>query len=334
MPLSSEAVRLDAGPRSVHQARTWALDVCRGLDREDLVESTQLAVSELVTNALLHAQPPVELRVRGTRAHPRFEVRDGSRVVPTPPSAALDVDDVLDAFDDLPDGDEFDELALLSTVGRGLGLVAMASQVWGVDLLQDGKVVWFEPVADAEEGAADRAGARGITHDPILSETVTDPGPRADLRYVRVPGVPVRRYHLLRRHYRELRRELRLLALAHEADYPLSRELTSLFERFDDDVHALSADSALDAALAAGDDVVDVEVWVSSDFGAASRQMLELLDLADAFCRTQRLLALERSPGQRRFQEWLLGELAGQLTGRPVAPWVEEDAASDRGHAS
>ena len=55
--------------------------MCADLDRMDLAECTELAVTELVTNAVLHASDPISLRVAGTFDHPRFEVADGSQVV-------------------------------------------------------------------------------------------------------------------------------------------------------------------------------------------------------------------------------------------------------------
>ena len=42
-------------------------------------------------------------------------------------------------------------------------------------------------------------------------------------------GVPVRDYISFHNHFRELRREVRLLAMANEADYPLARDLADVF---------------------------------------------------------------------------------------------------------
>ena len=52
------------------------------IDRAELVESASLGVSEVITNALLHAEQPVKVRLRGTLEHPRIEVRDGSKEPP------------------------------------------------------------------------------------------------------------------------------------------------------------------------------------------------------------------------------------------------------------
>ena len=74
MPLNREPLPLEPDPQSVKRAREWVGDVLERLGRDDLVDSAELGVSELVTNAILHADPPITVRVRGTRNHPRVEV--------------------------------------------------------------------------------------------------------------------------------------------------------------------------------------------------------------------------------------------------------------------
>ncbi len=51
----------------------------------DLVECAELGVTELVTNALLHGEPPIHMWLRGTHEHPRVEVHDGSTEPPVLP---------------------------------------------------------------------------------------------------------------------------------------------------------------------------------------------------------------------------------------------------------
>ena len=52
-------------------------------------------------------------------------------------------------------------------------------------------------------------------------------------------------------------------------------------------------------------------------------RFIELLDLADDFCRQQRLLSLARTAEQRRFQSWFLGEFVRQADGEEPLPWTE-----------
>ncbi len=46
-------------------------------------------------------------------------------------------------------------------------------------------------------------------------------------------GLDVPLYSSLARQYTELRRELRLLSLSHQSDYPLAGDLTAMFSNFE-----------------------------------------------------------------------------------------------------
>ena len=88
MPLNRPAETLAPGPRGATQARRWVAAACDEIGRSDLRESAELALSEVVTNAILHGRPPVTVRLRGTRNHPRVEVRDTSPEAPAMPALA------------------------------------------------------------------------------------------------------------------------------------------------------------------------------------------------------------------------------------------------------
>ncbi|WP_344659696.1 SpoIIE family protein phosphatase [Catenulispora subtropica] len=111
VPLSPESVAFLRAEVS-RQLRAWRLN--------DLVFTTELVVSELVTNAIRHATGPVELRLLRDRAL-ICEVADGSSVSPR-----------LRRAQTLDEG------------GRGLFLVAQLSQRWGTRYTARGKVIWAE----------------------------------------------------------------------------------------------------------------------------------------------------------------------------------------------
>ncbi|MGW6913775.1 SpoIIE family protein phosphatase [Kitasatospora sp. NPDC054939] len=97
---------------AAHTLRRWGL--------EQLSEATELMVSELVTNAVQHANRPVTLSlVRTTRL--RCEVGDDSPLLPRPQRTG-------------PEDER----------GRGLQIVARCAERWGATRLGAGKVVWFE----------------------------------------------------------------------------------------------------------------------------------------------------------------------------------------------
>jgi anti-sigma regulatory factor (Ser/Thr protein kinase) len=91
-----------------------------------IIEIATLLTSELVTNAVLHAAPPVLLRARITEAVIRVEVHDsGTSMLPAPrKSRAADL------------------------TGRGLTIIEALAYRWGVDPTSDGKCVWFELSTD------------------------------------------------------------------------------------------------------------------------------------------------------------------------------------------
>jgi anti-sigma regulatory factor (Ser/Thr protein kinase) len=284
----------------VQDARRWVVGTCHDIGRDDLLECAELGVSELVTNALLHGDSPISVRVRGTREHPRVEVRDSSTVVPDLPHTSV------------PD----DEADLLLTFGRGLSIVARASDAWGVDVDDDGKIVWFAPAGTFAEdvGAEGRVTGTPVEQpDPVEAE--------GELVPISLRGIPVSAYVASTRHYRELRREIRLLALAHQDDYPLAKNLSDLFSSMDQPARAQVGSQQVEAAQTAGQDTVDLRLTLPRGIVSKVDLFVEMLDLADEFCRAERLLSLARTPEERRFQTWFLREMVRQAEGAEPAAW-------------
>jgi len=96
----------------------------RGIDGE-VADSAVLLVSELVTNAIVHGEPPVELRVRIPDDLLHVEVHDADReaAVHLPRPAPLPHERM---------------------GGRGLRLVDRLSSRWGLAEDDRGKWIWFE----------------------------------------------------------------------------------------------------------------------------------------------------------------------------------------------
>ncbi len=308
MPLNRPALSLGSGPRGVQDARRWVVSTFQDVGRADLVECAELGVSELVTNALLHARPPLSVRVRGTREHPRVEVRDGSSEVPLMPSE-----------------DTHDEDDLLLTFGRGLSIVARCSVAWGVEVEEDGKLVWFAPRAQYGDHLVEGL-VSGVIPPPAQAQ------PAADELRIDIHGVPLRTFVEFQQHYRELRREVRLLALAYEHEYPLAKDLSDLFGSLERDLREGIGADQIDRALESGEETADLHVAMPRRSAAAIGRFIELLDLADDFCREERLLSLARSPEQQRFQRWFLTEFVRQESGEPPIAW--QDAADLDQHSN
>ena len=294
MPLNRPALSLGTGPRGVQDARRWVAGAFEQMGRTDLRECAEVAVSELVTNALLHGQPPIQVRVRGTQEHPRVEVCDGSSDPPRLP--------------DLPDPDDVE--ATLLTFGRGLNIVARASEAWGAEIETHGKLVWFTPARDFSDDPGD---------EPLITgeEAISPAGEATDPDHFLLRNVPVVAYVAFQNHFRELRREVRLLTLAHESTYPLAADLSVLFDTLGRPLTLGIGSAQVAAALTAGRSSTDLEVTMSRTAARGLSRFIELLDLTDAFCREERMLSLARSPEQRRFQNWFLGEFVRQSDGAP-----------------
>jgi serine/threonine-protein kinase RsbW len=94
------------------------------------VLAVELATSEVVTNALVHAEGEVALTVLVEDDFVRVEVADASPALPVAPRAPPD-----------------------AISGRGMAIVEAVSDRWGVDELPDGgKLVWFTKTATPIHG--------------------------------------------------------------------------------------------------------------------------------------------------------------------------------------
>ncbi|MFF5028823.1 SpoIIE family protein phosphatase [Streptomyces collinus] len=123
-------------PRSVGRAREYARAQLVAWDLEPLVDTTELLVSELVTNALRYGEGEIRLRLLLDRTLV-CEVWDSGLVQPRRRRAR--------------DTDEG---------GRGLQLVGLLSAAWGSRRTPRGKTVWFElPLPGGEHGLTDPAEA-------------------------------------------------------------------------------------------------------------------------------------------------------------------------------
>ncbi|MFJ5638977.1 SpoIIE family protein phosphatase [Streptomyces sp. NPDC093223] len=117
-----------ADPEHVARARTLTTDQLGAWQLEDLSFTTELVVSELVTNAIRYGGSPIRLRLIRDTAMLICEVSDGSSTAPHLRRARV-----------------FDE------GGRGLLLVAQLTQRWGTRQTSAGKTIWCEqslPPAD------------------------------------------------------------------------------------------------------------------------------------------------------------------------------------------
>jgi DNA-binding NarL/FixJ family response regulator len=124
---------LQADTSSAGHARRFVDEVLSRWACASVLDDVQLLVSELVTNAVVHAGSEVEVAVRLLSDSVRIEVVDRAPTQPLTPSSPSD------------DAES----------GRGLLLVETLASAWGVEPMDEGKAVWFEvPRLDRAEPIA------------------------------------------------------------------------------------------------------------------------------------------------------------------------------------
>ncbi|MGI5456352.1 SpoIIE family protein phosphatase [Streptomyces sp. CA-249302] len=125
-----------AEPERVAVARQQLRELLHDWASQDQIDSAVLLLSEMLTNVLVHTDADALLQA---------EVRGG-------PGARRMRVEVTDTSDDLPHKRRPGELA---SSGRGLVLIELLAESWGVDPRGEGKSIWFELYEDSGAAASD-----------------------------------------------------------------------------------------------------------------------------------------------------------------------------------
>lgn len=317
------AVHLGPEAASVPMARRFVREALAGLDLADVVDAAEICVSELVTNAVLHARTGVTVRTGVVGPVVRLEVQDGSTVAPRRLVHTMG-----------------------SATGRGMELVALLARSWGVDLVDDRmKTVWCElattsttpavaePVAphavraDADADAllaawADEA-VPGL--DPGSGPATDEPDAGVDpaTRLVVLVGYPVRLGMRAREHTMAILRECALLTQgAATSSAPtrliqLAQQITSAYAGELAAVEQQRAD-----ALARGDLTLDLRYPVRPDGLALVEGWQAVVVELDGYAAGPALLTQATPPDLVDLRDWSLGEFVAQLGGRPPRRWT------------
>lgn len=278
---------LEAVPGAVPEARALLRRVVEGTSFTGRRDDGELALSELVTNAVLHGREAIRVSVVLTDATLRVEVVDASPVSPS-----------------------FSMLDPTAVTGRGLMLISAVADRWGVDPGPDGKAVWFELGAgtDAQTeldiDALLAAWGDELDEDPALE----------DVRVV-LTGLDVGLTARAEAHVDALLRDLTLVASAGTAP-PVQLRTAG---------HVLAAAAGIDPvradlrrqvslALARGDAQVDVSLTIRRKDAEVVRDFAHAVDEADRLSRTGQLLTapapLELSHARRSYLRRVLAQLA------------------------
>ena len=257
-PVAGElSERLPPEPASVGRARRLVATAVTASGHDELVDVATLLISEVVTNAVLHAGTEIRLRCEQTATGIRFEISDQSPL--------------------LPAIRHYDAEAM---TGRGLGMVSALATSWGVDREDDGKTLWFE-LGDGG-GPNEASGVPAVVGEPRAGVEVAL---EIELRDASPPLV-----RATIEHGDALLRELALLALGGELDnlLPEGWQLPQF------DVSPIL--EAAEAAGADGQSRTDLMLCLPAEAHTVAIERLRLVDHADALAREGMLLSAPALP--------------------------------------
>lgn len=280
---------LPAEATSASEARRLLRDALSGIESEDSVDAAQIAVSEIVTNALVHAGTPMHFRILLGDSGVRVELGDGSP--------------------HLPHRRDYSEVA---STGRGLHVVGEIVDRWGAYASGGGKVVWFE-ISESDDQYAENA-------EPIPVD------PKAPVE-VELLNVPLLMHAAWQEQAAALLRELLLIrleddvsALEHHA--AASEALNVLYEQIPTPDLGEHPEAIMASATEPGVSRTRIALRVP----LSSMPHFEVLDSAlveaVALAALGRLLATPTQPEIQHMRHWLCDQVRSQAEGEAGVAWA------------
>lgn len=309
--LHEDTVTLDPVAISARAARRFLARLLTEADRERWLEAAQLAVSEVVTNGVLHAHTTLELTARVTDDELRVEVFDASPQLP------------------------MQRVAEEATTGRGMELVAAVVAECGVHPVAPvGKVVWFV-VRDAEQEAS---------VDDLLAQWDVDdmldaaPPPEVPTARVVLTALPPTLWLAAREHHIALLREYVLYTAEHADSEPIDVARADEARMWVTNAVLRAIDDAREAGLArrplpTGHPsplpevplALDVELSVPHDGQLALLALQDALDAGERLATADRLLIRPGLPEIIAVRDWVCNSVIAQLGGVEAGPWPGTD---------
>ncbi|HEX6150406.1 ATP-binding protein [Nocardioides sp.] len=287
--MTREVVAEELAPEATSAGRARALlrRALAGHEREDDLDPAQLAMSEIVTNALVHAGTPMSLRILLAPHGLRVELSDGSQRMPT--------------------RREFGDAA---ATGRGLHLVEELTSRWGAYPDGQGKVVWFE-LGDGEQ-----------VWDLAEGDDAND----ASVVVVDLVHMPLLMHHAWQEHAANLLRELLLVRLdadlsAIEEHASASDALGLLAQQVPAPDVGLVPSTVMSRATGPGISAPNVQLLVPRtsvpNFAALDVMLDEALRLAEQ----GELMWPPTQPEIQAMRRWICDQVGSQAAGEPSVAW-------------
>ena len=295
VPLLARTLTLPAERESAGQARRAVRTALTEAGGERWTGDAELAISEITTNAVLHAHTQIDLDIRVFDDCVYVSVHD---LDPTPPVAR--------------------HYGSEATTGRGLDLVAHLTSRYGAERDDAGKSVWF-CIGDAE--LRDEISGEGEwgTWD-VEAWDLDQPSDTDHPRHVVLEGMPTALWLAARQHHDAVLRDLTHLLVEEDGpDFDLAG--------IDRARSSISVPVAA-AAAAAGDDgsgtllsSIDLVVPVPPENSSMFGVLQDVLDYAESLAVQNRLLVKPGLPEIIAVRDWACEQVIAQLAGVAPSPW-------------
>ena len=288
--------RLPPEPSSVGEARRLVRGLLETSARDDLVDTGALLVSELVTNALLHAGTPIDVAAWVDETGLRVEVADGSGHLPTRRRYA-------------------------TTAGTGRGMLMLEQMVddWGVTRHDRGKTVWFhlsDPAANVE--------GQQLRED----EAADRRAPPGDVVQVQLRDMPLLLHGAWQEHAETLLREYLLASLDDESDInpiQMHADATDAIAILEEQVPradvAMEPDELMSGATEPRVSLPVLTLEVPRPSVAHFQTLSDAIEASLRLAGEGRIMTPPTQPEIRAFRQWLCGEVMEQARGRAPRPW-------------
>lgn len=292
--------RFPPRPSSVGESRRMVRDYLSRAGREDLADTAELLVSEIVTNALVHAGTNIEVAFSFVDGGLRIEVTDGSPHAPSPrsygPSAGT---------------------------GRGLLLLEEMVDAWGVEFAEQGKTVWFTLACEHRDHGSPAAGGEPAR---TQGETVT----------VTLVDVPLLLHEAWRQHAETLLREYLLASLDLDGDDPIAvhAEASDAIAVLAEHIPPSGVGEDPDQVMVSATEPrvsrrrVDLAVPLGSVRHFATLD--STIRRALAMVEDGLFLTPPVQPELQELRRWLCDEVRRQSGGEAPAPWRPQEEPSQR----
>lgn len=317
VPLPPEAA-------SAGQARRALREVLVQTGEDRWLEAAELACTELVSNAVLHAHTAITLTIEVGVDELRVDVHDLSPALPLQRS--------------------YDTQA---TTGRGMTLVAALASDHGIsDAGPHGKTVWFtlrgDPGGQSEldllaawDDADWALGGDDLTGSATPADRMTGTAPAG--RTVTLLSLPPTLWLAAREHHDALLRELVLYLAEHDGPAvdlaATARARATLSEAVSAAVEHARQTGTARPALPAGHpsslpwvpEALDLPLEVPAGLAAGFSAMQDTLDVAERLALDGRLLAGPGLPEIVAVRDWACEQVVAQHAGVRPAPWPGAD---------